>query len=262
MTLFSSEFLNNSTVIAPALGAGFIILLTHIPLGSEVLKRGIVFIDLAIAQMASLGVIVAASFGFEPQSWGTQFFALGMALFAGIGLAKLEKITAQWQEALIGILFILSSSLGVILLANNPHGGEELKELLVGQILWVTPYQLFWNSLIHVVLCGLFIFFQFYRKSLPSLGFHLMFAIAITFSVQLIGVYLVFSSLIIPALATLHFRSQPKRRLLYAYTLGGSSYFIGLLFSAFFDLPAGALIVWAMALISLCFFLFFRSLGK
>lgn len=254
MNILIHELINSSVIILPAFCAGLIILFTHIPLGMEVLKRGIVFIDLAIAQMASLGVILAVFLGFEPHSWQTQLCALLLALLAGLGLSALEKQSAQWQEALIGILFILAASLGVILLSGHPHGGEALQELLVGQILWVTTPELFWQGCIHLCLFGLLLS-QFWRKNaVSSWLFHAIFAIAITFSVQLIGVYLVFSSLIMPALATLIFQNQVKKRLLVAYGLGAMSYLFGLSLSVFLDWPAGALIVWVMA--SVCFLFF------
>lgn len=253
---------NSSVIILPALTAGLIILLTHIPLGMEVLKRGIVFIDLAIAQMASLGVILAVFIGFEPHSWQTQLCALFIALLAGLGLSLLEKQSAQWQEALIGILFILSASLGVILLSGNPHGGEALQELLVGQILWVTPTQLLWQGGIHLFLSGILLFQIWRHHLLSSWLFHTIFAMAITFSVQLIGVYLVFSSLIMPTLATLIFQKQVKKRLLSAYGLGALSYLVGLSISVFLDWPAGALIVWVMAGICLLFFMFYTAKNR
>ena len=117
--------------------AGLLVLATHVPLGTQVLARGIVFIDLAIAQIAGLGVIAADALGFEPQGWAVQVAALAAALLGALLLTWTEKRWPDVQEALIGVLFVLAASAGMLLLANNPHGGEHLKDLLVGQILWV-----------------------------------------------------------------------------------------------------------------------------
>jgi zinc/manganese transport system permease protein len=126
------------TIVGPALAAGLIILSTHVPLGHEVLKRGIIFIDLALAQIAGLGVIAAHSMDWEQDGFEVQIAAVSAALLAAVGLNWTEKRWPKKQEPLIGILFILAATGGILLLAGNPHGSEHLKELLVGQILWST----------------------------------------------------------------------------------------------------------------------------
>jgi zinc/manganese transport system permease protein len=126
------------TIVGPALAAGLIILSTHVPLGHEVLKRGIIFIDLALAQIAGLGVIAAHSMDWERDGFEVQIAAVSAALLAAVGLNWTEKRWPKKQEPLIGILFILAATGGILLLAGNPHGSEHLKELLVGQILWST----------------------------------------------------------------------------------------------------------------------------
>ena len=242
------------TIIGPAIVAGLIILSTHVPLGHEVLKRGIIFIDLAIAQIAGLGVIAAHSMDWEQDGIEVQFAAVSAALLAAIGLNWTEKRWPKQQEPLIGILFILAATGGILLLAGNPHGSEHLKELLVGQILWST-----WESLIPIA--GLYaallgVWFAV-GKRLGPLGFYVIFAIAVTASVQIVGIYLVFASLIIPALATQHL--QRGRRLLVGYAIGASSYFVGISLSAIFDFPTGAIIVWTMAAIALVAGLFTKK---
>jgi zinc/manganese transport system permease protein len=129
-------------ILLPALLAGLLVLATHVPLGAQVLQRGIVFIDLAIAQIAGVGVIAADAMGFEPQGWAVQAAALSAALLGALALTWTERRWPDIQEALIGVLFVLASCAGLLLLAGNPHGGEHLKDLLVGQILWVSTQQL------------------------------------------------------------------------------------------------------------------------
>ena len=189
------------SIIGPALMAGMLVLSTHVPLGQVVLERGIIFIDLAIAQVAALGVIAAGFLGWEENIYAVQAAAVGSALVAAGGLNWTERRWPEIQEALIGTLFILAATGSVLLLAENPHGGEYLKDLLVGQILWTT-----WHMLIPVVvLYAVLLTVWFYgRDRLGRPVFYATFAFAITASVQLVGVYLVFASLILPALATRH----------------------------------------------------------
>src|SRR5215831_8109754 len=129
-------------ILLPAFAAGLLVLTTHVPLGLQVLNRGIVFIDLAIAQVAGLGVTVADALGFEPEGWRVQAAAVSAALVGALLLTWTERVWPEVQEALIGVLFVVAASIELLLLANNPHGGEHLKDLLVGQILWVTPKSL------------------------------------------------------------------------------------------------------------------------
>src|SRR5205085_12275395 len=103
-----------------------------------VLRRGIVFIDLAIAQVAGLGVTIAGASGSDPHGWTVQAAACGAALIGALLLTWTEKKWPEVQEALIGVLFVAAACVDLLLLADNPRGGEHLKDLLVGQILWVT----------------------------------------------------------------------------------------------------------------------------
>ena len=236
----------NPAILAPAFVAGCIVLSTHVPLGRVVLKRGIIFIDLAIAQIAGLGVIIASSSGHDAHGFAVQLAAVTAALGGAAVLYWLERRWPQQLEALIGISFVLAASAGILLLADNPHAGEHLRELLVGQILWVTWEQLVIPAIISLVF--LVLWFGF-RLSSNAAGFYFLFAIAITSSVQLVGVYLVFASLIIPALAAVHLKNLSAHRR--AGLVGVSGYAVGLGLSSMFDLPGGAIIVWGIALSAL-----------
>ena len=130
------------SILGPALLAGLLVLATHVPLGMQVLDRGIVFIDLAIAQVAGLGVIVAQAAGFAERGIALQGAAVVAALLGAALLTWTEQRAAQYHEAFIGVLFVLAACVGILVLAGNPHGGEHLKDLLVGQILWVSGTQL------------------------------------------------------------------------------------------------------------------------
>jgi len=234
------------TIIGPALVAGLVVLSTHVPLGQEVLNRGIIFIDLAIAQVAGLGVIAAHAMDWDPDGVEVQLAAVSTALLAAAGLHWTEKRWAKIQEPLIGVLFILAATGGILLLAGNPHGSEHLKELLVGQILWTTWSSIWPIATLYAVVLAVWFFL---RLRFGALTFYLAFAVVVTASVQIVGIYLVFASLIIPALATTGIRRG--NRLLAGYLVGAVSYFIGILLSFLLDLPTGAVIVWSMATVAI-----------
>jgi zinc/manganese transport system permease protein len=231
------------SIIGPALVAGVLVLATHVPMGREVLNRGIIFIDLAIAQVAGLGVIAADMLHFgHDNPWVVQVSAAVAALLGALLLTWIENRFTEVQEALIGGLFILAASGGILLLSNNPEGGEHLKDLLVGQILWVNLKSLVPVAVLYALILGVWFGLG---KRLGHIGFYVLFALAVTASVQLVGVYLVFASLIMPALAV---RGMPeKRALAAAFVLGLVAYATGLVLSTIFDLPSGALIVWCLA---------------
>ena len=235
------------TLIMPAFLAGVLVLSIHVPLGQEVLKRGIIFIDLAIAQIAALGVIAATVLGGELASWQTQVFAGLSAVSGAIMIHRLEQSQKQNLEALIGLLFVLAASAGMILVSYAPHSDELLHDLLVGQILWVNSEQLLWVAALYFPL--LITWFTIDIKQHPVI-FYLIFSLAITASVQLVGIYLVFASLIIPALAS-HSLIQKKNKLMLAYTVGISGYLLGLTASFIFDLPTGAITVWSLLFVAI-----------
>lgn len=233
-------------LLAAPFAAGLLVLATHVPLGIEVLRRGIIFIDLAIAQVAALGVVAAQLLTDEMEGGGAgvQAAAAAAALTAAALLTWTERRWPDIQEALIGLLFVVAASLGILLLAQHPHGGEHLKELLAGQILWVG-----WPSLLPAAGLSALLLAAWFglRQRLGATGFYPLFALAVTASVQLVGVYLVFASLIAPALAT---RAAGRRRLAAAYLFGAAGYGLGLVASARFDLPAGAAIVCCLGVLA------------
>jgi zinc/manganese transport system permease protein len=245
-------------ILGPALIAGLLVLSTHVPLGTQVLDRGIVFIDLAIAQIAGLGVIAADAIGLPEGGVAVQLAAVFAALLGAWLLTWTERRAPQQQEALIGVMFILAACAGILLLAGNPHGGEHLKDLLVGQILWVNKTQLMWLAGLSAVLLAALRLGWVER--LGRFGFYGAFALAVTASVQLVGVYLVFSSLIIPALGTRAHQGARRHRI--GFAIGAAGYALGLALSALFDLPSGAVIVWTLAACALAFAMSARPAGR
>ena len=227
-------------IVWPALIAGLLVTATHVPLGIQVLKRGIVFIDLAVAQIAGLGVIVADWLGFEPNGAAVQTAALSAALAGALLLNWTEKLWPEVQEAVIGVTFIVAANAAILLLASNPRGAEHLKDLLIGQILWVNPAELPLVALVSAMILALW--FGFGERA-GRIGFYLLFACAVTVAVQLVGVYLVFTTLIVPALAA---RRMARGRMAMSYALGAFGYALGLALSLVSDLPPGPLIVCVM----------------
>jgi zinc/manganese transport system permease protein len=235
-------------ILWPALVAGLLVAATHVPLGIQVLQRGIVFIDLAVAQIAGLGVIFADWLGFEPHGAAVQLAAVSAAVGGALLLNWTEKNWPDVQEAVIGVSFILAANAAVLLLAANPRGAEHLKDLLVGQILWVGQESLLWLAIVSVALLGIW---SRLGERLGRAGFYLIFALAVTVSVQQVGLYLVFATLIVPALATRRFA---RGRVAAGYVLAALGYAAGLALSFISDLPPGPLIVCVMTALGLALY--------
>lgn len=215
---------------------------THVPLGQLVLDRGIVFIDLAIAQVAGLGVVLANAAGLEPHGLPVQLCAGGAALAAAGFLVWTERRAAEVQEAIIGVVFVVAASVEIVVLSFNPRGAEHLKDMLIGQILWVDARDLLPVLPIYLVILAAYRWLDLARRRIL---FYLLFALAITSSVQLVGIFLVFASLVLPALAGRWLK--PAHRLPVGYLVGVAGYAIGLIVSAVIDVPSGAAIVCALA---------------
>ena len=229
------------TIVLPAFVAGLAVLSTHIPFGVQILNRGVIFADLAIAQFAALGVLVAELSGMGDTMMMQPIAASG-ALCGAAVLAWIERRMPDLQEAGIGLTFVLTASLGILLMSQDTHGGEQLKNLLAGQILWVSDLQVIAAI---ALAAALLLLWRLLGQRSGSFGFYALFALAVTASVQLVGIYLVFASLIVPALAT---HKIKQHRMLVAGLVGTSGYAAGLLVSVWVDLPAGPAIVWTLAL--------------
>ncbi len=240
-------------ILAPAFIAGALISLAHIPLGIEVLKRGIIFLDLAVAQCAALGMLAFHVYidneVMDPQyaNIGALISGLTAAMVCSFALHTLEKKAGHFQEALIGCTFILAASLSILIMSGDPHSNEQMKDILAGQILWANWSDLQLSGTIFILVSFIWMRFGIYRNKI----FYPLFALTIPFSVNLIGVYLVFASLILPALATVKIK---KGRAFTAYMLSTFAFAIGLFFSYVADLPSGPAIVLTLASLSVLIF--------
>jgi zinc/manganese transport system permease protein len=234
-------------IVLPATVAGLMIALIHSVLGIEVLRRGIIFIDLAIAQIAGLCVVLTALWLHEP-SWSQTQIAAGVAAISAAAFFRwVENVLPHEQEAIIGSCFVLAASAVLLALANHPQGGEEIQHILSGQILFIS-----WTEILA--------FFPLYAATAllwfgvprmrTGLGFFGIFALVATASVQLVGVYVVFASLILPALAV---NTMGRRRAVVAIALSMLSVIIGITASTLNDLPAGPVLVLAFAVVTILY---------
>jgi len=143
---------------------------------------------------------------------------------------------------------VLGATGSLIVLASNPHGAEHLQNLLVGQVLWVQAKWLLWAALVYAAILA--VWFTA-RECIGRVGFYVLFALAVTVSVQLVGLYLVFATLIVAPLAT---RRMRRGRLAASWAIGALGYAAGLVISTLTDLPSGPVIVWALVVLALAFF--------
>ena len=170
------------SIIAPAFVAGVVIALAHVPLGVEVLKRGIIFLDLAVAQVAALGMVVFHTFlkcydmPALLTNFGALFLGLIFALVCALGLYKLERFSKHFQEAIIGSVFILAASASILIVSSDPHGGETIKDILSGQILWITWKELILYAPVFITTTCIW---MFYKELYPYL-FYILFALIVS----------------------------------------------------------------------------------
>jgi len=230
--------MNDWMILLLPLAAGWLILMSHLPLGEQVLQRGIVFIDLAIAQLAALGGVCGPLLLPSLQlssSLLTVVSGVALALVGSGLVALICRYLPAHREALIGLLYAGSASLLMIAVAYDPHGNRALAQSLSGDILWVTESQLIW-LLVATPLAWLGC-----RKGCHAL-FYPAFAVLVTLSVPVLGVYLVFSTLIVPALVN---RILNGVRWV-GWLTGVLGYLLGLFVSFWLDWPTGATIVLAL----------------
>ena len=219
------------------------------------LKRGIVFIDLATAQIIGLAIVLLGLFFDEPSWLLRQSASFGTGICIALFFRWIERKAPEEQEAVIGSSFILAASLALLALADDPHGGEALRHLLSGQILFVAWRDIAAFLPIYGVVALVWIGVP---RARSGVGFFVLFALAITASVQLVGVYVVFASLILPALAARSGGGYDLRR---AFASGAAAVVAGILISTAADLPAGPFLVVCFAVSALAVRLLLRPGG-
>ena len=250
-------------LMLPPLVACMVIVAMHSYLGLHVIAREVIFVDLALAQMAALGATVALLAGLHPDSPGTFLYALGFtslgaAVFA-VTRTDIEGKSRVPHEAIIGIVYVVASAAAILLADRSARGGEAIKDILVGSLLWVT-----WPAIarlaaiyavigvLHWVLRHRFLTISFRPDEAVAKGwrirwwdfwFYLIFGLVITFSVPIAGVLLVFSFLVVPAAIAFLFTRNLRRLPVVAWTAGAIASAAGIGVSFTYDLPTGPLIV-------------------
>ena len=241
------------------LAAALVLAGIHAWLGLHVLARGVIFVDLALAQVAALGATVALLAGHTPQGAGAYGYALGFTAAGAALLAALRDRPALARaavpaEAMIGIVYAVAAALTVLVLERVPLGGEQVKALLVGSLLAVTAADVLRLAALYAavaVVCWIA------RRPLAALsfggtvrharwwdfGFYLVFGCVVTSSVRVAGVLLVFTYLIVPAVAGAVLARTPARRLVIGWMVGALASVAGIAASFRWDLPTGATVV-------------------
>jgi zinc/manganese transport system permease protein len=232
-------------------------------LGLHIVRREIIFVDLALAQVAALGTCLGILLHFEPASWQNYGFSLGFTLIGAalFSLTRNENHRVP-QEALIGIVYVMAAALGILLLSNSAEGNEELRRTLIGDVLLVSKTQV-WKTfalyvvigVIHFIFRKRFLTISFDPDHAKSRGaslrwwdflFYAMFGWVVTSFVQIGGVLLVFSYLIVPAVCANFLATRLRWLLVIGWVVATLASILGLGASYRFDLPTGAAIVCAL----------------
>ncbi|MBI2067512.1 MAG: metal ABC transporter permease [Deltaproteobacteria bacterium] len=262
--------MNALLFLLPAFAACLVLTGIHTYLGIHVISRGVIFVDIALAQIAALGMTVAFLIGLPPDSQTAYFFTLGFTFLGALFFAYFRDKKIP-QEAIIGVSFAMSSALAILLSDKIPHGSEHLKYILAGNILWVSWAQILKTAVIYLIL-GIFHFLVRGKLILIStkpeeaeqrglkvwfwdLVFYLSFGLVITSSVQIGGILLVFSFLIVPALCSFLFFDSLRMRIFLGWILGTITSLAGITASYLWDLPTGPTIVVGFGLTLLLSFL-------
>ncbi|MCC7405778.1 MAG: metal ABC transporter permease [Bdellovibrionales bacterium] len=253
--------MNALLFLAPPLAMCFLLVGIHCYLGLHVLARGVIFVDLSLAQVAALGSTLALLLGYEHGDQMDYFISLGVTLVAAVLLALANQLRERLsQEALIGILYAFASGAVVLTVDRLSHGAEHIKAALTGHLLWVT-----WDevgkvaaiyaavALIHFVLRQRLLAASFKGQGswVWDFVFYGLFGVVITSSVHVAGVLLVFSFLVVPAILSSLFLQGIGPRLVFGWGLGFLLSSLGMFLSYKWDVPAGAFLVCVFTVIPL-----------
>lgn len=236
--------------------AGLVLTGIHAYLGVHVVERGVIFVDLSLAQIAALGTTMALIAGYDPHDTMSYVVSLGFTIVGAaiFALTRVHRETRIPQEAIIGIVYAVSAAAAILVMSKAPQETEHLKDMLVGNILAVSPQTVIKTAILYAAV-GLF-HFVFRRKflavsmgeTIPNLKlwdflFYTSFGFVVTSSVAIAGVLLVFSYLIVPSVAAMLFARSIGARLAIGWTMGALVTLLGVLLSFHYDLPTGASIV-------------------
>jgi len=237
-----------------------LLILIHTYFGIHILERGIIFVDLSLAQFIGIGIAFFCLLGHG--NVGEYLFPAAFALLGAFILSLSRRIAVHTNiEAFIGVLYIFSFAASILILDRSPHGTEEFKNILNGNIIWIGGREVLHTALLYSAVGVLHYIFRrrFFLLSQEGKGgvaweflFFCSFAAVLVKSVQMAGILQVFAFLIIPALIGRLFTRKPLQVLLGGWLLGFLASAFGLLASYSWDLPAAPLIV---AFLSIAYFM-------
>ncbi|MBI3393316.1 MAG: metal ABC transporter permease [Nitrospirae bacterium] len=255
--------MEGASILWPAAVMVLLLVGPHVYLGLHVLERGIIFVDLSMAQIAALGSVAALLAGWEPGSLASSGLSHAFAVMAALGFAGLRRVPDKtYREVLIGIVYVTATALALVLLSRSPHGAEAIKSMLSGNILWTTPGQLVHVGLLYSGVTAALAVFHRRWTSLSrenasgraaffwEAGFFGLFALTITNAVEVAGVLMVFAYLIIPAFVASVWTGSFGRRLAFGWGFGTAASLLGVSLSYGYDLPTGATIVTLMGVLA------------
>lgn len=234
--------------------------------GLHIIRREVIFVDLALAQVATLGTCVCLYLGHEPDDPHNYFWSLGFTLIGAVvfTFTRSSRHAKVPQEALIGIIYVVAAAAGILLMSKSPHGKEELQRTLVGDLLTVTPQEIWKTAALYAVIGAVHFIFrkQFIKLSFDhehaeagglsvkfwDFLFYALFGLIVTSFVQVGGVLMVFSYLIVPAASATFLVSSLPMRMLVGWLVATLASGVGLYWSIIGNLPMGAAIVCALGI--------------
>ena len=270
--------MNIFEIMAPAFVECLVLVGIHSYLGLHVIRRKVIFVDLALAQIAALGTTVGFLLGIMPETTGAYVFSLGFTVI-GAAIFSLSRLRHEKipQEAVIGLTYAIAASVAILVIDKAPHGAEHIKEIISGSILWVK-----WSTILSaaVVYSIIGVFHYIFRRQFILISedpdsayrqgmsvrfwdflFYVSFGVVITHSVGTAGVLLVFVFLVVPAIASILLTNSWWKQLFIGWALGLFVSTLGLFVSYQMDLPSGPAIV-AVYGITLLFIVIFLYVKK
>lgn len=240
----------------------------HAYLGLHVVERGVIFVDLSLAQVAALGTTIAFLAGFDLHGRGAYFISLGFTLLGAAVFAMTRSFRSKIpQEAIIGIVYAVCAAASVLIMDRLPQGAEHIKDILVGSLLAVSAQDVMKMAGLYSIV-GLLHWFwrkpflaisthhaqpvvEGYRVKWWDFLFYATFGVVVTSSVSIAGVLLVFSFLIVPSVTAMLFSDQIGTRLAIGWAMGAVVSVLGILASYAFDAPTGATVVCTFGMVLL-----------
>jgi len=227
----------------PALACAALVAI-HAYFGLHVLKRQVIFVDLALAQVAALGATAAFLLGYLPQSLAAHAYSLGFTLVAAAVLASTRTWSGRVpQEAQIGVIYVVSAAAALLLVERAPQGAEHIRQILTGNVLTVGWDELYWAIPLYAVVAFLYPRLHMRQPWLAEFAFYAAFGLVVTSSVAIAGVLLVFAFLIIPAAIGVLHANTFRGQLIVAWLTGTATALVGLAVSYLGDYATGATLV-------------------